>query len=339
MPDFRVADTAPEHPKLRAAGLAAAGLWAAGGAYAMRELTDGWVPDYWIRSWPGGAAAARKLVAVGLWAAENRQGLPGYRFHDWTDYQRTAEQLAAERSAQGTRRSLHGDTELLAAIKQRDLDRCRYCARHVNWLDRRSAGGGTYDHVVPIPAGGRNVLDNVVVACRGCNAGKRSRTPAEAGMVLLPPPGPGPVPDPPGTTARSVPGSVPGSVPDPIPTRNGSSSVPRNPHPGPIPSSSSVRGERSGTEREPSRDGPPPRPRCALHADIPPGTPVPPCGACADLRRTAQLAATEAAITADADRIRRRVAINDCRHCDDNGLRETDRGLTRCAHPALEAVS
>lgn len=97
MPDFRVADTAPEHPKLRAAGLAAFGLWAAAGAYAMRELTDGWVPDYWIQTWPAGKRQASALVRVGLWRNEPRHGMPGYRFHDWDEYQRPAEKIHEDR--------------------------------------------------------------------------------------------------------------------------------------------------------------------------------------------------------------------------------------------------
>lgn len=97
MPDFRVADTAPEHPKLRAAGLAAFGLWSAAGAWSMRELTDGWCPDYWVTTWPGGKKSAAALVQVGLWVREERNGIPGYRFHDWTDYQRPAQRFAEER--------------------------------------------------------------------------------------------------------------------------------------------------------------------------------------------------------------------------------------------------
>jgi hypothetical protein len=98
VPDFRVADTAPEHPKLRAAGLAGFGLWSAAGGYAMRELTDGWVPDYWVQTWPGAKAAARRLIEVGLWVAEpGPLGQPGYRFRDWLDYQRSAAQIEEEK--------------------------------------------------------------------------------------------------------------------------------------------------------------------------------------------------------------------------------------------------
>jgi hypothetical protein len=98
VPDFRVADTAPEHPKLRAAGLAAAGLWSLAGAWSMRELTDGWVPEYWVASWPQGSKQAAALVRVGLWRKERRSGIDGYRFHDFLDYQRASEQFHGERA-------------------------------------------------------------------------------------------------------------------------------------------------------------------------------------------------------------------------------------------------
>ncbi len=97
MPDFRVADTAPEHPKLRAVGLPAIGLWAAAGAYAMRELTDGWVPEYWVLTWPGAKRHATALVGIGLWERETRRSIPGYRFRDWLDYQRPASKIQEER--------------------------------------------------------------------------------------------------------------------------------------------------------------------------------------------------------------------------------------------------
>lgn len=98
MPDFRVADTAPEHPKLRAAGLAAAGLWSLAGAVAMRDLTDGWVPEYWVATWPAGKRHAATLVKVGLWRPEERRGIPGYGFHDWDGYQRSASQINDEKT-------------------------------------------------------------------------------------------------------------------------------------------------------------------------------------------------------------------------------------------------
>lgn len=97
MPDFRIDETAPEHRKLRTAGLAAAGLWAMAGAYCMKEGTDGWVPAYWVGTWPTGKRQAGVLVKVGLWSVEERDGLDGYRFHDFLNYQRSAASIDDER--------------------------------------------------------------------------------------------------------------------------------------------------------------------------------------------------------------------------------------------------
>lgn len=90
MPDFRVSDTAADHPKLRAAGIAAAGLWTMAGSWSMNpaRLTDGWIPHHYVKSWPNGVRAARRLVEVGLWEEDEREGVRGYQFHDWAEYQR-----------------------------------------------------------------------------------------------------------------------------------------------------------------------------------------------------------------------------------------------------------
>ncbi|MGH3834166.1 MAG: HNH endonuclease [Pseudonocardiaceae bacterium] len=333
MPDFRVADTAPEHQKLRAAGLAAAGLWALAGAYAMRELTDGWVPAYWVTTWPSGKRHAATLMKVGLWTAGERNGMPGYLFHDWQHYQRTAEQLAVDRTTAVTRRALHGDAALLAAVKRRDRDRCRYCGREVNWSDRRSPAGGTYDHVIPIPAGGVNTLDGVVVACRGCNVRKRSRTPAQAGMTLLPPPG----------------DLLAGTDPEQNRTRTepdlnqiGSGSVLRNPHP--HPRNGRVGGDRPASNARNARNEAPPalptsenRPpeRCTQHRELDTDTDPGPCRGCMKAREHAQ--------QWDKDTTRQRtVDVRACTWCDTEGWRIDPRHKhrgplspgVRCDHTA-----
>lgn len=75
-------------------------------------------------------------------------------------------------------------------ILLRDHQRCRYCGVELDpfarWPSPRYL---TLDHVIPFGRGGDNTAGNVVVACEWCNQRKGSRTPAEAGMRLLPAPG------------------------------------------------------------------------------------------------------------------------------------------------------
>ena len=60
------------------------------------------------------------------------------------------------------------------AVFARDLHRCQYCGRAAENLD----------HVTPRSRGGDHTWENVVAACRSCNARKGNRTPSEASMTL-----------------------------------------------------------------------------------------------------------------------------------------------------------
>lgn len=63
------------------------------------------------------------------------------------------------------------DLSLVLPVRVRDGDACRYCGEVVNWLDRKGGRGGTYDHLKP---GQRaQSADDLVVACRSCNGGRR----------------------------------------------------------------------------------------------------------------------------------------------------------------------
>lgn len=62
------------------------------------------------------------------------------------------------------------------ALFQRDNYTCQYCGDQPAKLE--------VEHVIPRAQGGKNVWSNVTTACRSCNAHKRDRTPAEAGMTL-----------------------------------------------------------------------------------------------------------------------------------------------------------
>jgi len=58
----------------------------------------------------------------------------------------------------------------------RDRWRCQYCGVKGPISDM------TYDHVLPRSRGGKTCWENIVTACRDCNARKADRTPEEAGM-------------------------------------------------------------------------------------------------------------------------------------------------------------
>lgn len=107
-----------------------------------------------------------------------------YKLHDWYIYTGKLQEHRAEEKAYAERKyALYGNMRLVKAVKHRDGDHCRYCGRQVNWNDRKSEAGGTYDQVDPA---GDYSEANVVVACRSCYRQKRGRSLAEAGMSLRP---------------------------------------------------------------------------------------------------------------------------------------------------------
>jgi 5-methylcytosine-specific restriction endonuclease McrA len=60
------------------------------------------------------------------------------------------------------------------AVFARDEWRCQYCAKTAENLD----------HVIPRSRGGQHVWENVVAACRRCNAKKENHLLAEVGLSL-----------------------------------------------------------------------------------------------------------------------------------------------------------
>ncbi|MBW8050752.1 MAG: HNH endonuclease [Cytophagales bacterium] len=61
-------------------------------------------------------------------------------------------------------------------IYRRDGHKCQYCSSRSNL---------TLDHVIPISKGGNSSWENLVTACKKCNARKGDFTPNESGMKLL----------------------------------------------------------------------------------------------------------------------------------------------------------
>lgn len=180
---IRYDDKFSNHPKVLALGnlrFAAMGVHLDAQCYVSSYLTDGTVPAGIVRKYP--RAIVEALVSSGLW---RRVGDGDIAIHDYLEYNPSKSQVMAEREIAKRRSAMNADPTLTATIRQRDGDNCRYCGRRVNWRDRRSPIGGTYDHVLPLSSGGGESEDNLVVACRACNLRKARRTPVQAGMVLL----------------------------------------------------------------------------------------------------------------------------------------------------------
>src|SRR5437870_9608368 len=64
--------------------------------------------------------------------------------------------------------------ERAVAVRERAADRCQYCLMH------QSLQGATFhvEHVIPRSKGGSSEMDNLVLACPGCNLHKADRTTA-----------------------------------------------------------------------------------------------------------------------------------------------------------------
>lgn len=196
---FKIDDGWARHPKVRRAGKDGRALWIVSGVESAKNRTDGRI-DPLMLSDAGHLCdvtgnkltrSAATLVEVDLWHISGhrcprcpRLTDDEFYFHDWTDWQPNKAELEnpVAKSRLARKRALYRDRELLGLIHERDGSHCRYCAVRVNFGDRRTGQGGTYDHVDP---DGENSLENVVVACRTCNGRKRDRTPGEAGMPLL----------------------------------------------------------------------------------------------------------------------------------------------------------
>jgi hypothetical protein len=142
------------HPKMRAAGLEAMGLWLMGGTYSADVLTDGHVPDWIVQSWPGGPELAQRLIDAELW-----EPAPG-------GYQ------VLEDGIWRVSRLKYGDSrqsvapDLRAIVYERDGHACRSCGCRDDL---------TVDHIYPWSLGGTDDLDNLQTLCRSCNSKKGAK--------------------------------------------------------------------------------------------------------------------------------------------------------------------
>lgn len=214
---FRLSDDWLMTPKAQAAGLQGRALWMAVGAgHCAKDDTDGVIDGRMLKVLAAAAEvnlkrAAEALVDAGLWhTPENLRGCPpchetarkrgglqaGDFFHHGfletnLDQAGKNDQIARNRDLR--RRKIRANKALVAELRTRHRDRCAYCDVLTVWIeqnpDRKSKSIGEIDHVDPF--GPDYSPSNLVVACKGCNADKKERTPAEwaakGGRLLLRP--------------------------------------------------------------------------------------------------------------------------------------------------------
>jgi hypothetical protein len=103
---FKVDDSFYDHLKVFDAPDCAVALWVRAGAWAARNLTDGFVPSGMpARLCDDADNAVKELVRRKLWSRVK----DGYRFHDWTKYQPTRESVEHEREAATERKRRERD--------------------------------------------------------------------------------------------------------------------------------------------------------------------------------------------------------------------------------------
>lgn len=104
MPFHRTDDQMHSHPKARRAGLQAMGLWIVSASHSMAYKGDGFVPDWFVASWGAQSKKlADALVSADLWSPAERNGEKGWQFHDWLDYNPSAEEIERDRERQRIR--------------------------------------------------------------------------------------------------------------------------------------------------------------------------------------------------------------------------------------------
>jgi hypothetical protein len=83
---FPFDDKAHSDDRFRRAGLAGVGLYAMAGAYCADQLTDGFVPDWFVRQFANGSRTVRILIAEGLLTRRAGEGgVNGYQFVDFPE--------------------------------------------------------------------------------------------------------------------------------------------------------------------------------------------------------------------------------------------------------------
>jgi len=109
------------------------------------------------------------LVDAGVWSDDGT----GWKLENDTGYLHLLTQ--DEKDRQRARGADERNPALTVPAKLRDGDSCRFCGLPVNWADRKSIRGGTWEHLdITVQP---TTLDLFVVCCFGCNRNPVDRAP------------------------------------------------------------------------------------------------------------------------------------------------------------------
>jgi len=122
------------HPKIIELSKPARSLWVMAGAWCADQLTDGHLPRGALKLVDGTRKEASELVASGLWDVTEK----GWRFHDWSMYQPSREQVLNDRAAAAER-------------QKRARAKARESASKSSQSRRDSRATGTVSHGPPDP--------------------------------------------------------------------------------------------------------------------------------------------------------------------------------------------
>lgn len=184
---------------------------------------------------------------VGLIAGSGKLATDEFYVHDFLEENLTRNQAlwSEEQRKHQRNKELGRNPQLRRQIYERDHGLCRYCGIEPDVNDKVGLNGRTHDHVDPSEMVNR--LENIVIACRGCNSRKNDRHLSTAGMELLTSASPGASLREQIMSAPSQPGPSPGQ-PDAgtelasragqVPDRVGPDREPAGSQPGPSPSDS-----------------------------------------------------------------------------------------------------
>lgn len=298
MPHFRVDDGLDSHPKAERAGDDALGMWVRAGSWCMRYLTDGFIPEWWVKKQPNGTRKARKLVASGLWIdGQQQDGEKGYKFHEFVGPGR-----------QDSREKIESDREMARKRKQKSRRESQQESHRDASVDNSKSGAeSTTKSVVETLEKGRHIEQyndrNGLHKPTGTEHAQPSANSANAQMSRR---------DSRGESRRS-----PGYT-QPNPTQ-------------PI-SVETLRGE--GPEADARDPNAPPPPHCPKH----PGGTDTPCRACGAARQQHETWTANQTRAEVDRRAAFRAEIANCPDCDDHGWTDTDTGVTRCTRHDWETT-